>query len=258
MSDQIENIDIILSVASTLLAFFVLLVTIAVFMYLSRKKIIEQQIKMQKEVLNAAINTQEQERSRISRDLHDDISSKLNAVSMNIYLLGQENLSYSDRTEIADSTFQACQLLIESTRRISHDLMPPTLDNVGLHVAIEEVCQEFSRSGMVNIIYQNLPGQDFFQHFTKEKEIHLFRITQELINNSIRHGNASEIKITFADKNGMKSMIYTDNGKGISAKQLNNNKGIGLKNIFSRSDILQAKAYIDTKYEKGFYFTLTL
>ncbi|MBC9812995.1 hypothetical protein H9Y05_11000 [Crocinitomicaceae bacterium CZZ-1] len=118
MIEQIDNIDIIKSVAFTFLTFFIVLVTLVVFIYLSRKKMLAQRLKtkelelqMQKDVVNIIINTQEQERSRIARDLHDDISSKLNAVSMSIHLLKRDSLSSSDRTEISDNTLSACQLI---------------------------------------------------------------------------------------------------------------------------------------------------
>lgn len=258
MNNLSEDIDIVSSVVYTLFAFFIFLVTIVIFMYFSRKKVIEKEIDKQKEILNAVINTQEQERTRISRDLHDEVSSKLTAISMHIYLLGQDDWEPKERTEMAENVFNACEKLIESTRQISHDLMPPTLDNMGLHFAIQELCKEFSIPDSIRITYRNDLEQDFFSGLEKEKQVHLFRIMQELINNSIKHGKISEIELTCTEINGVKRIIYTDNGKGINVGELSKAKGIGLKNIFSRSSIIDANAYIDTKYENGFYFTLTL
>lgn len=258
MNSLSEDIDIVSSVIYTLFAFFVFLVTIVIFMYFSRKKVIEKEIDKQKEILNAVINTQEEERTRISRDLHDEVSSKLTAISMHVYLLGEEDWNPAERTEMAESVFNACKQLIESTRQISHDLMPPTLDNMGLHFAIKELCKNFSIPDTINIMYQNELEQHFFSDLAKEKQVHLFRIIQELINNSIKHGKVSEMELVCRASNGIKKIIYTDNGTGITSQQLNNGKGIGLKNIFSRSSIIEANAYIDTKYEQGFYFSLTL
>lgn len=258
MNNLSEDIDIVSSVAYTLLAFFVFLVTIVTFMYFSRKKVLEKEIEKQKEILNAVINTQEQERTRISRDLHDEVSSKLTAISMHIYLLGQDDWNPKERSELAENVYNACGKLIESTRQISHDLMPPTLDNMGLHFAVRELCKEFSIPDTIYINYINEEGQHFFAGLDKEKQVHLFRIIQELINNSIKHGDISTIELACLVVNGTKKIVYTDNGKGIKASQLNKVKGIGLKNIFSRSSIIDANAYIDTNYENGFHFTLTL
>lgn len=263
MPDQFENIDFVLSIVFTLLAFFVLLVTIVVLMYFSRKKLLAQQLKNkdlqiqnQQEVLNATIDAQEQERGRIARDLHDDIGSKLNVITMNVRLLELDDLEKTERKEIAKDTLQACQLLIESTRQISHNLVPPVLDKIGLHMALDEMCGDFSSSGAVRIVYTNRAEQAFFQHLSMEKQVHLFRIVQELINNSIKHGKASEIRIEIDEVNGCKTMIYTDNGTGITHKKIQTSKGIGLRNIISRSKIIQAEAFFDTDYNKGFRFTL--
>lgn len=263
MYSQVKNVDIILSALLTFLTFFVILVTFVIFIYFSRKKILSQQLKnkdlqlqKQKEVTNAVINTQEQERSRIARDLHDDIGSKLNVLSMNIHLLELEDLDKTERQEIARDTLQACKLLIESTRQISHNLVPPILDKIGLHMALEEICGDFTSSGSTSINYSNPAEQLFFQGLTTENQTHLFRIIQELINNSIRHGKATEVQVVFTDLTDQKLMTYTDNGKGMTSNALETSKGIGLRNILSRADIIQSEAYFDTEHTQGFKFTL--
>lgn len=263
MYSQVKNIDIILSALFTFLTFFVILVTFVIFLYFSRKKILSQQLKnkdlqlqKQKEVTNAIINTQEQERTRIARDLHDDISSKLNVMSMNIHLLGLDDLDKNERKEISGDAIQACTLLIESTRQISHNLVPPILDKIGLHMALEEICSDFTSSGATAINYSNPSQQDLFQELTPEKQTHLFRIIQELINNSIRHGKATEVQVTFSDLSNQKMLVYTDNGKGITANEMEASKGIGLRNILSRAEIIQSEAHFDTNHTQGFKFIL--
>lgn len=225
-------------------------------MYFSKRKTFRKEMSRQQEILNHLINTQEEERVRISRNLHDAVSSKLAAISMYVYLLGQTDYKPEERKEMAEDTFDACQQLIERTREISHELIPPVLDNMGLDVAIKELCQQFSKSDNVTILYENLQAQSFFSNLNKGQEIHLFRIIEELVDNSLKHGKASEIEIAFTDADNAKTMIYTDNGRGISSNQLSQSKGTGLYHIFVRSGILQAKVHIDLHYNKGFYFTL--
>lgn len=258
MLDQVEKLDFILSIIFTVLAFFVLIVTIVIFIYFSRKKIFKQEIELQKEMLNQIINAREQERIRISRDLHDDVSSKLTAISMHVYLLGQNDINQHSRIEMSSDIFNACQQLIESTRRISHNLMPPVLDNLGLDFAIKDLCQEYNKTNSLNITYKNKHGQDFFAELIKEYQIHLYRIIQELITNSIKHGKASEIILNFNCSDDVKKLIYLDNGIGMPSEEMYTPKGLGIKNIILRSDILQAKISFDTKKGNGFCFTLTL
>ncbi|MBC9812994.1 hypothetical protein H9Y05_10995 [Crocinitomicaceae bacterium CZZ-1] len=134
--------------------------------------------------------------------------------------------------------------------------MPPTLENVGLHLAIEELCKNFSTTESVSICYDNPKEQLLFQHLSMEHQIHLYRIIQELINNSIRHAKASEIKLWFEYDDQTALLTYTDNGPGITNYQLTNNGGIGLRNIYSRADIIQATPHFHTNQVKGFKFTL--
>ncbi len=263
MYSQVKNIDVILSALFTFGAFFILLVTIVTFVFFSRKKILAQEllnkdleIQKQQEVLNATIITQEQERSRIARDLHDDIGAKLSAITMNARLLEFEDLDLEERKEIVKETIKACTLLIENTRRISHNLAPPVLDKIGLHITLEETCKELASLASVEINYTNDFKQSLFENFTVEEQLHLYRIIQELINNSIRHGEATHIQLVFTHSGDEKKMEYIDNGKGISKQQLEISKGIGTRNILSRSNIIKASAHFDTNYSSGFRFLL--
>lgn len=257
-----DNFDIFWSIAFSFSSFFTVLITVMIFVYFSNKKMLKQQVKnkdlqlkMQKEVLDAVITTQEQERSRIARDLHDDIGSKLNAISMNIHLLKRSQLDNSDREEISDNTLKACKAIIESSRQIAHNLIPPALENIGIHPAIEEICRDISKNGVVDVYYKNSVGQIFFQPFTTEQQIHLFRIIQELINNSVRHGKAKKIHLEFDGSNHHPQMIYSDDGIGFPDKK-EGSKGIGLKNIFFRAEMINASASFDTLSESGILFIL--
>lgn len=260
--NNIESRQFVLYIFLTALTFFILLTTVVIFIYLSRKKVLEQrlrnkelQLKMQKEILKAVVDTQEQERLRIARDLHDDISSKLNAVSMNVHILKRKNLVENVREEIADSTLEACHLLIDSARQITHNLIPPSIENGGLDVVIKEVCDNISEAEMTKIRYENEKGQSFFRDFSLEQQLHLFRIMQELITNSTRHGKATEIELSFTLSGASKMMTYCDNGTGMEKEGVSPGKGIGMKNILFRSDMLNAVPYYEIK-KKGFHFTL--
>ncbi len=257
MLDQVEKLDFVRSMLFTVLAFFVLIITIVVFIYSSRKKILRQEIDLQKEMLNQIMNATEQERIRISRDLHDDVSSKLTAISMHVYLLGQNSTQQQAREKMASDIYNACQELMESTRRISHNLMPPVLDNLGLDLAIEELCQEYNSLNSIKINYTNISGQDFFSNLSKENQIHLFRIIQELITNSIKHGKANEINLNFEISKNDKKLLFCDNGIGFQSKKFQKSKGLGIKNIILRADIIHAVIDFEQRNENGFCFKLT-
>ncbi len=260
----INDREIIAAVVYTFIAFVLMTVSVLIFVYYSRKKIIKKEIEKkdleieyQKKMLNATILVQEVERKRIARDLHDDISSKLNIISLNSHLLTSNDLLEHETRQITTNIIDVTAKVLDSTRRIAHDLLPPILEEFGLHAAIEELCSTYTNGDQISIDYTNSARQSFFDAIETEKHLHLYRILQELINNSMRHGKATKIVITFDDKIKKKVLKYEDNGKGFDAENLNNKKGLGLKNIESRVNFLNGKFKIKSAPDKGVQIILS-
>jgi signal transduction histidine kinase len=238
-----------------LFAFFSVFLTLVLFFYFSRKKIVKiavekknQEIHYQKEILQSVIQTQEEERMRIAQDLHDDISSKLNIVSLNTHLLKTPNLSEAEYAEITDNIVSLTKKALENSRRIAHDLLPPVFEKFGLHAAVEELVLEFSTAKNVQINYKN--DLDF-SVLEVNKQLHVFRILQELLNNSMRHGKATSISITFVSKNHQNTCVYTDNGVGFNTNSVNQKRGIGMQNIESRVSFLGGNINVKSEINKG-------
>lgn len=238
-----------------LFAFFSVFLTLVLFFYFSRKKIVKiavekknQEIHYQKEILQSVIQTQEEERMRIAQDLHDDISSKLNIVSLNTHLLKTPNLSEVEFAEITDNIVSLTAKALENSRRIAHDLLPPVFEKFGLHAAIEELVLEFSSAKNVQINYEN---ELDFSALEVNKQLHIFRILQELLNNSIRHGKATGISITFVSKSQQSTCVYTDNGVGFNTNLGNQKRGIGMQNIESRVNFLGGNINVQSEINKG-------
>lgn len=242
-------------VAFIFLAFLLMASVVILFFYFSRKKIIKNElekkdleIKHQKSLLRSIIITQEDERRRIAQDLHDDISSKLNIVSLNSHLLKTPNLSVVEFSEITDNIIDLTKKALENSRRIAHDLLPPVLEKFGLHSGIEELVVEVTSGKTVKVDYQNKLKFDFEQ---TERHLHIFRILQELINNSMRHGKATHISIKFDTIEGRETCLYTDNGVGFDQKNAQCQKGLGMKNIESRVNFLNGDLKIKSSLNNG-------
>lgn len=252
-TNQIDEINVIIAFNS---AFFVLLaIVMIVFFYFSRKKITSKnnenknlEVQHQQELVYAILTTQEDERMRIAQDLHDDISSKLNIISLNSYQLQSPNLSKTEIQEISTNIINFTQNAIESSRRIAHDLFPPVLQNFGFEAGIDELCVEVSSTKSVAIVYKNLVN---FEVVDKDKQLHLFRIVQELINNSIRHGKAKNVAILFYEAGGVNHFKYTDDGIGFDLVNLQSNKGLGMENIECRVNYLKGKLSINSYLNQG-------
>jgi two-component system NarL family sensor kinase len=231
-------------------------ISLLLFFFFSRKKIVEKELEKktleishQKEMIQSIIVTQEEERKRIAQDLHDDISSKLNVINLNANLLKDGELSKEEYIIVNDSILNATDKTLESARKIAHNLLPPILDKFGLKDAIEELADSFNNSRKITINYIiNYKNKQL----SSQSELHLFRIVQELINNSIRHGKAKNSTITITSKGTKIHFYYKDDGVGFNLKNALLKKGIGMKNIESRVALLRGKYSIKTSENKGF------
>ena len=249
-----ENEAGIIVIFSIFLMFFMSIVLL-MFFYFSKKKIIQKELEKkdialnhQKLLLQATLQVQEEERQRIARDLHDDISSKLNIVSLNCHLLTMDDLGKEKEGETIHNIIELSSKALENSRRIAHDLFPPVFDKFGLDAGIEELCSEFNSSNCVAVNYKN---EVVFNDEEKNRHLHVFRILQELMNNSLRHGKASSICILFKEEDGKTICQYNDNGKGFNVNDSANMKGIGMKNIESRIIYLNGDLSINSKINKG-------
>lgn len=227
----------------------VVFVAFSIFIFKSRDKIYQKELekkdielKLQNELVQNTLITQEQERKRIAQDLHDAISSKLNVITLqsNMLLLGK--ISENDFNNTIECIRNVANETLESSREIAHNLLPPVFEKFGLHEAINELVLQFS-SKALHLSYNNSFGEDAYSSIPNENKIHLFRILQELINNSIKHGKASKIEINAKHK----QLIYNDNGTGISAKKFKESKGLGTQSIKNRVKILNAAFTVNNK-----------
>ncbi len=242
------------------LGMVVLTVSLIIFIVMHQRKVIRYQNKLQqmeqeqqKILLNASIKLQEEERQRLAADLHDDAGPLL--ATARLYL--NENLVNQDKATQLQSIFQARQIIddtIHLVRNISHSLMPPTLKNFGLESAINDLFQKISGSGAINASSR---FHEYKDRLKGEKELIMFRVVQELINNILKHSNASFIHLTqnvHGDKFYLR--IHHD-GRGIVQSDFDklnkSNVGLGLKNISSRLRVVQGNINFEKDISQTYY-----
>ncbi|TVZ56585.1 histidine kinase/DNA gyrase B/HSP90-like ATPase [Lutibacter sp. Hel_I_33_5] len=237
-------------------------VALLLFFFFSRKKIVEKELEKksleinhQKKMIQSIIVTQEKERKRIAQDLHDDISSKLNVINLNANLLKDGDLDTKEYKTVNNNILEATDKTLESARKIAHNLLPPILEKFGFKDAVEELADSFNNSKKITINYTINYHKNYL---TKENELHLFRIVQELINNSVRHGKAkiSTLDINFEDQKLL--FKYTDNGKGFNMNDQKFSKGLGMKNIETRISLLNGEKEIKSEDGKGFKINIKI
>ena len=237
-----------------------LTIGLIVFIIFHQRKVIRYQLKLQrmeqdqqKLLLNASIRLQEEERQRIAADLHDDAGPLL--ATARLYL--NENLVNLDKTTQLQSIYNAKSIIddtIQLIRNISHSLMPPTLKNFGLESAVNDLFQKISGSGSMNASSR---FHDYRERLQAENELIIFRVIQELVNNILKHSNASFIHLT-QNTSGNKFFIRLHHdGRGITQNDFNklnkSNVGLGLKNIQSRLKVLHGKIFFEKDMSQTYY-----
>jgi two-component system, NarL family, sensor kinase len=213
--------------------------------YRQRQKLKNKEIetlKTQKELnkLEALIEGEEKERKRIAQDLHDGINGDLSVIKYKITSVNQDVFSNNEKEEFN----QAVTMLdnaIEQVRHISHNLAPPSLQNFNLVEAIQQYCNKISASNTLKIDFQNYG--EFFT-LNKDTETAIYRIVQEAINNIVKHSKASEALVQI--NTHQNNLLITIEDNGIGFKPYNNYKGLGLKNIRSRVELLQGELTIES------------
>ena len=231
------------------------------FVNYSQKKMLKKQMQIQKldyehqeELLHATILTQEKERHRIAKDLHDDIGSKLNIIFLNICRLKKHEKAHADIGAITEEVTAVINTTIDSIRYISHELLPPTLEDFGLAETIRELQHSFNTAGHIHIDFTTN------EHKIDDSliELNLFRVLQELINNSMKHGKATEIDIHLSVDTSLITFLYTDNGVGFDSTKMEAKKGLGMKNIESRMHIINATYQLTSSLEEGTQVAITI
>jgi signal transduction histidine kinase len=209
------------------------LLTAFVILWLQNKnnKRIAQEKARQKQIsIDAFIEGEEKEKVRIGRELHDGIAQEIVGIKL---AMQQQN---ADATLINELT-----RISHDIRNISHELMPQTLKDFGLKIAVEDICQKIlGPSGIQYEVDTALPDE----RMPHKIEITLYRVFQELVHNIIKHSQATEVLVQLRKMNTHVLLVVEDNGKGF----INENKrGIGINNLKSRIQLLDG----NIQYESG-------
>lgn len=208
---------------------------------------------IEKKLLETIISTEERERERFAGDLHDEVGPLLSSLKMYISLLG-ETEDKKKKDYIIPQIHTLIREAIQTVREISNDLSPHVLNNYGCVAAINSFLG-LKRDFLSISFVQNLENK----RFTQNKEIMIYRIVKELVNNTIKHAEATHIDIQLIEEGNQIRLSFKDNGIGFDINQsVSNNKGsIGLLNIMSRIKTIDGKYKITSSKGRGFSFSLS-
>lgn len=186
--------------------------------------------------MTALLRTEERSRASFSRELHDGLGPLLSSSKMSLSALNRANLSDSER-EILQNTSAVIDEAIRSLREISNNLSPHILNDFGLARGIKHFVDRLGTVRDTKIEFKTTLKDE---RFDSNIEVILYRVTCELINNSLKHAEATEISIALRQERGLLVIDYSDNGKGFTYSEEECN-GMGLSNIRSRISSLNGK-----------------
>jgi len=209
----------------------------------------------EKMFLNTIIQTEEKERKRFARELHDGLGPLLSSVKMSVSSLSQMKHDETSR-EIVENTEIVINEAIKSLKEISDNLSPHILNNFGLVRALNNFTNKINITKTIRI---NLLTELKDERFDDNVEVVLYRVICELINNTIKHAQAKKINISLNKDGEYLNIVYKDDGKGFDVGTVINqpaSSGMGFSNIYSRINSLKGEINVESEHKKGTLVTI--
>ena len=234
----------------------ILAVGFAYYRYKKRKKAELQQriIEEQEKSIDAVINAQEEERKRISKELHDGIGQQLSGLKMAFQKLGNSlQKALPEKKEEIEALATVVSNSADEVRSISHQLMPRDLREFGLIEAIEELTQKTFNPLEIDCEFEHFKLQ---KRYNERIEVSIYRIVQELINNILKHANATKVHIQLFQNNSKLILIVEDNGHGFD--ESTSAEGHGLLNIRSRLSTVNGEVNFEPSPSSGSIATVRI
>lgn len=196
-----------------------------------------------RELARSLLTAQGDERRRIARDLHDDVTQRLALLSIDIgKLAGAAGVSGESRAQLIALQNEANQISLD-VRRISHGLHPSVIEDFGLSTALEEFCDEFSKAQGVPVHFEGSFEDD---GLSAEAASSLFRIAQEAVQNAAKHAGASEVNVALSRNGQNLQLEVSDNGSGFAPSESRLSRGLGIVSMKERVRMVNGTLAIES------------
>ena len=224
----------------------------------NKRKIVEQrEINLQQQlkekeqteqlkVTKAILDGEERERERVAKDLHDGLGGMLAGVKINLSTWSSNHLE-EDQYESFHKILNQLDSSVSELRRVARNLMPESLLNFGLEIALKDLCEFYMKDGLT-IDFQAINIQ---KNLPLNLQVNIYRIVQELLNNAVKHSGADNILVQCSQNGEEFYITVEDNGKGITESEMSKVKSLGLKNLQNRVDFLKGKMEIQSAENQG-------
>jgi signal transduction histidine kinase len=220
-----------------------LLGSVMIFRDISEKVMNEKLVKeFETQRLAAILQGQEQERSRIAKDLHDGLGQLLNAIKLNVNFLSSDPSKVNVLYKLIDEA-------IQESIRISENLLPSKLKDFDLATCLNSLCKQIDGMTDTPVIFESF---GMAAHVNQTQKINFYRIAQEAINNAIKHAQANTISVQLNEEDDRVQLTIEDDGKGFErTKEYDRSRHHGLDNMRERAEIMGGKLTIESDADRG-------
>ncbi|SDD70673.1 sensor histidine kinase [Niabella drilacis] len=218
---------------------------------LQQAKIDELETEKQLTATEAVLKGEEQERTRLAKDLHDGLGGMLSGIKYSLNNMKGNLILTAENARAFERSIDMLDSSIQEMRRVAHNMMPEVLVKYGLNVAVGEFCSEIDRSVALHVTYQPIGMEQVA--IDQTIAVTIYRIVQELVNNAIKHAHAQNLLVQLQPSASEKMLMITveDDGKGFDTAALPASKGIGWSNIQNRVEFLKGKIDVHSEPGKG-------
>jgi PAS domain S-box-containing protein len=224
---------------------------------LSMARDITERKQTERKIVNAIIETEEKEKERFAKDLHDGLGTLLSSINIYISLIKSGQVDEAQKENLFNYTKGLIDEAILNAKEIANNLRPNVISRFGLVAAVKSLCEKINNTGVLKIEFTtgNLKKDDL----NKDIEVTLYRIINELINNTLKHAYANVVSINLVKEVRILTLKYNDNGKGFDVEDtmgMKGGKGMGLTNIISRVNAINGTFKIKSTPESGTEVTI--
>ena len=198
--------------------------------------------------VDAMLKGQEDERNRIAKDLHDGLGGMLSGVKISFNNLKEKIGLQPENSLQFDNSINKLDETISELRKISYNLMPEALLKFGLSDALNDFCTSTMQATQINIAFESLGTS---RELDSTAKIYIYRIVQELINNSVKHGKPTNILVQITTTPSKILLTVEDNGIGMEANKMASSKGIGITNIKHRINYFKGNLTFENNVPQG-------
>ncbi len=216
---------------------------------LQQQRIAELETQQQLTATEAVLKGEEQERTRLAKDLHDGLGGMLsgikysfNTMKGNLIMTPENNQAFERSMDMLDSS-------IQEMRRVAHNMMPEALVKFGLDTALKDFCNDINQSGALQVSYQSIGLEN--EMIEQTTAITIYRIVQELLNNTMKHAAAKKAIVQVTKSDDQLAITVEDDGTGFDTALLKKSRGIGWSNIQNRVEFLKGTLDVQSQKEKG-------